>query len=657
MKKINHIIYLCFAFAALSLSSCESYLDRAPEATLSEDEAFKNFFNFQGFIDEIYNAIPDKDKPNWTTSYNLGEDEITNTTASGLDQLSTYFDLGNFWAWQSDYGNNVSWLDNSNTNISSNDRFTKSLWRGAWYCIRKANIGIANIEKMSGSEEEKAAILGQLYFFRAWWQFEIAVLFGGMPYIDQAYGAEIPELARLEFTEFADKAAADLRKAADLLPINWDDETYGQATLGNNGIRITKITALAYLGKCYLWAASPLVKHGAQVGALANGKTYDYDVAYAAKAADALGELLELVETGQTQYALAEFSYTDIYNHEKSTSALNSYSDLFYTIKNNFKMPGASETIFQNISANVVAIGSVYGFGLSWGPKVASLVPSSDFIRQVTANYVEYYGMANGLPITDAASGYDEKHPFRGRDPRFYHDIVFDGFKFVNTNIKEDSDKYLAYLNLSNGGWTRDDAKGSRTGYLIQKMAPHIINTYDKGQDWSAKYHANLPYMRLGDVYLMYAEACAAQGGASKASKTCAMTAEQAVNKIRDRVGAGHVGYTGDNVKFMDEIRRERAVELSFEAHRFDDLRRWLLLTEPGYTEKTAHTFDRVKVDAQEPYKMDDWYLTNDPADAEVKNFSEKVILTRNFTAKHYWLPFKKKDTEVYAAFAQNPGW
>ncbi len=659
MKKINYRIYLCLAIGVLLVSSCTTYLDRAPESTVSEDEAFKNFFNFQGFIDEIYNGIPDKNKPTWTTSYNLGEDEITNTTSSGLDQLSTYFDLGNFWAWQDDYGEDISWIDNVNTDVSSTSRFTKSLWRGAWYCVRKANLGIENIGKMSGTDDEKDAILGQLYFFRAWWQFEIAVLFGGMPYIDQAFDADIPELERLEFAEFADRAAEDFRKAADLLPIDWDDETYGQATLGSNGLRITKITALAYLGKCYLWASSPLIKHGAQVGGLASGLTYDYDVDYAEKAADALGELIALVEGGQTQYALAEFNYSDIYNHTKSASATSSYSELFYTIKNNFKMPGASETLLQNVSAQVVAIGSVYGFGLSWGPKVATLVPSSDYIRQITANYVEYYGMANGLPLDDANSGYDPNFPFRGRDPRFYHDVVFDGFKFVTTGIGEDSEKYLAYLNLSNGGWTRNDTNGSRTGYLIQKMAPHIINSYDKGYDWSAMYHSNLPYMRLGDVYLMYAEACAAMGGAAKSSSTYDLTALQAINTIRARVGAGEVGiaYTADEQLFMDEVRRERAVELSFEAHRFDDLRRWLLLTEPGYTSKTAHTFDRVKVDAQEPYKMDDWYLTNDPAEAEVKNLTETTILTRNFTAKHYWLPFKKKDTEVYAAFAQNPGW
>ncbi len=56
-------------------------------------------------------------------------------------------------------------------------------------------------------------------------------------------------------------------------------------------------------------------------------------------------------------------------------------------------------------------------------------------IHQPTANYVNYYGMANGLPLDDPESGFDPTHPFKGRDPRFYHDIIFDGFKYINTTI------------------------------------------------------------------------------------------------------------------------------------------------------------------------------------------------------------------------------
>ena len=107
----------------------------------------------------------------------------------------------------------------------------------------------------------------------------------------------------------------------------------------------------------------------------------------------------------------------------------------------------------------------------------------------------------------------------------------------------------------------------------------------------------------------------------------------------------------GDTVdqKFMDEVRRERAVELSFEGFRFNDLQRWLLLTEEPYTIKTSQEFERVE--------NEDFYKNNDPAEAEVRNFREETILKRVFGTKHYWFPLLDNDVYLYAEFPQNPGW
>ena len=67
--------------ATTTFTSCEDYLDKEPESTLSGDDAFKNFTNFQGFVEEIYNCIPDKEKCNWCPSWNWGDDEIFNPEA------------------------------------------------------------------------------------------------------------------------------------------------------------------------------------------------------------------------------------------------------------------------------------------------------------------------------------------------------------------------------------------------------------------------------------------------------------------------------------------------------------------------------------------------------------------------------------------------
>lgn len=634
-----------------SLSSCQDYLDKEPDSTVSADDAFANFRNFQGFVEEIYNCIPDKEKCNYCPSWNWGDDEIFNPEAD--NRMTHQVDLGNFRAWEST-GN---WLKRDGSSTST-DKFAHGIWNHAWYCIRKCNLGLQNIDKfVTGSAEEKKLIEGQLYFFRAWWHEEMMQYFGGMPYVDTYLdgNAEL-NLPRLSYRECADKAAADFRKAADLLPINWDKTSAGAATQGKNDLRINKIMALGYLGKTYLWAASPLMKNGAQIGASKNGKTYDYDQEYAKKAAEVFGELLSLVEAGQTQYALAEFKYSDIYNHEKSADANSCFSDIFYTKKQNWKMPGTVEAIFRGPSPDFN--GSNWNTSKVFGPKVQKVVAHDNVIHQPTANLVEAYGMANGEPIylvengqyvLNPKSGFDPKHPFKNRDPRFYHDIVFDGFKYLNGTPGQYAD--LQYCQLYTGGNMRPIENASRTGYFIQKLVPHTCNEVDKDYDWGAAFHCYLPYMRLADIYLMYAEACAAFGGATGKSSNFGKTAEDAINTLRDRCGAGHVApeFVADNHKFMDEVRREREVELSFEGFRFCDLQRWLLLTEAPYNQKFSQEFDRVE--------SADFYTKNDPKDARVANYRRELILTRNFNTKHYWFPLPIKETQLYPEFNQNPGW
>lgn len=643
-------IFKTFIYTAISvgltagMTACSDYLDKEADSTVSEETSFANFTNFQGYVEEIYNCIPDKEKCYWVTTFNWGDDEIMNT-GLGDAHLEHQIDLGNYRSWST---NDQDWLYRSSSNPTSTNKFDHSLWPHAWYCIRKANIGLENLDKMtSATQEERNLIAGQLYFFRAWWYEEIMQYFGGMPYLKHSIDANKQlDYPRLSFQECADSCAEDFRKAADLLPIDWDNTTVGKKTLGKNQLRVNKIAALGYLGKVLLWAASPLNEHGPE---LDGHDTYNYNTDYAKRAAEALGECLQLVESGKTQYSLAQFDYSDIYNHKKSGAAKSCYSDIFYTTGQNWLMPGSTEAIFRGPSSDFN--GSNWNFTKTWGTKVNSLVEHDNCIHMPTANYVDNYGMKNGLPITDPKSGFDPEHPFKNRDPRFYHDIVFDGFKYVNTTITTEADKDLQYCQLYTGGNIRSASNGSRTGYYTQKLVPHTANKYDGAYNWSGSLHTYLPYMRMADIYLMYAEACAAFGGATAKSSNFSKTAEGAINTLRDRVGAGHVGseYTADNHKFMDEVRRERAVELAFEGFRWADLDRWLLLTVYPYNTKTSIEFNRKE--------SNDWYKSHDPADAEVSGWKETTILTRVYGTKHYRFPLLDKDVYLFNDFKQNPGW
>lgn len=649
-KIYNSLCGLLLVSVSIPFVGCSDYLDREEDAIVSSDEAFKNFFNFQGYIEEMYNAIPDKEKSNASASeYNLGDDEIQNVSY-GEGRLTNQFDLGNFKAWTN---NGLTWLWNSSadpTALKGHDKSrSQALWQNAWYCIRKANLALENMDKLiDATQEERNLIEGQLYFFRAWWHEELMQWVGGLPYIDRTFGAsEEFTLPRLSFQECADRCAEDFRRAADLLPIDWDETEAGKRTLGKNGLRINKIAALGYLGKVYLWAASPLMVHGAQLGGT---KTYDYDKEYAKKAAEAFGELLSLVENGKTQYALVEFNFSNIYDHTKAKSASTCYTDLCYTLKQNWKYPGSTEAIFRG--ALPEGNTSLWNFVTQYGPKMNGLGVRGNVIKMATANYVNLYGMANGLPLSDDNSQFDSEHPYKGRDPRLYHDILFDGVKYLNKSLnKTHADYNYRYCTLSSNGLMRDVINGSRTGYFIHKLVPHTANSHDLAYKDNQAFQGYVAYMRLADIYLMYAEAGAAIGGASYKSTNFEKTAEDAINVLRDRCGVGHVGatYVADQYKFMDEVRRERAVELAFEGFRFNDLQRWLLLTEYPYNVKTSQEFDRMETDS--------YYEKNDPANARVANWNEKVILKRIYGTKHYWLPLPDNDVYLYPEFGQNPGW
>lgn len=613
----------------VATNSCEEYLDVKPENIVTETAAFENFTRFQGFTEELYMCIPDFTNAYWTNSWNWGEDEIQSTARDF--HFVVKIDNGNFLGWQSEHdGWQAGWMNRNRANMNTgNSRFNKDLYTLGWYGIRKANLGLANLDLLQeATQEEKDLIKGQLLFFRGWFHFQFMQYFGGLPYVDQVIPADKPiTLPRLSYAECAERAAADFRAAADLLPADWDNTVVGKRTETKNGLRINKIMALGYLGKNYLWAGSPLMNK-------ASTGSESYNTEFCKKASEAFAELLKITESGGSKHALLPFA---------------KYSDNFYTTGQNWAIPGGTEAIFRG--PYLGAHNSTYGTAKQYQP--APILTDGDVKFLPTANYVDNYGMANGLPIenptqADPVSGYDPSYPWRNRDPRFYNDIIYDGVKMVNGTMPANN-VANRIANLFTGGSYRNISTGSRTGYLLYKFIPITANMYDGGYDWGSNLNIHIPWMRLSDVYLMYAEATAvAYNSATAKDPSYSKTAVEAINFVRDRAGVGHVAsrFTSSLNAFLPELRRERAVELAFEGHRFNDLRRWLLLTKSPYTLKKSIEFDR-----------DASFNAATPKTNKVNNLRQVTILERNFSDKHYWLPLKNSDVSMYAEFFQNPGW
>jgi SusD family. len=632
-RYISKMLSIAFVLGVLGLSSCTDYLNKSPKSDINPDDPYKNFKNFQGFTEELYNCIPAMSSSDYHNSFNLGEDEYWEPDDTRL--LSYCIDQGDYWKWDNA---GYTWL-RTGGNPSTQAKADKGhLWGLCWYGIRKANIGIANLNKLTdATDEQKKLIAGQLYFFRGWFHFMLMQYWGGLPYIDQVLPADqVLNLPRLNYQATADKAAADFQTAADLLPIDWDQTESGKATLGANNYRINKIMSLAYLGKDLLWAGSPLMKSESKG---ATDKSYDED--YCKKAADAFALTLHLCDsTGR--YQLAPFA---------------NYTDLIYTHNQNGLIPGLKETMFME---NLSESGNRWRWNQVNDYRPMSLIASGLKVW-VPANYADYYGMANGLPIVDptqadAESGYDPEYPWKGRDPRFYHDIIYDGVQCSDASAK--SNEFYKYASLYTGGKFRTEsgAKAALTGYMLTKLCPPYITDADSYRENNTLV---LSFMRLADVYLMYAESAAAGYGSPTTSHgkvygtDYTLSAEGAINVIRDRAGVSHVAgkFLGNKADFMSEVRRERAVELAFEGHRFVDLRRWLLLTERPYTYKKSVEFDRA-TDVTNAKRYAD-----PKNNGHVKNLREVVLVERQLGQKHYWLPFLKADVNMYKEFKQNPGW
>lgn len=635
MKKFNKIYTLLFA-AALSLSSvsCTDYLDKAPGSDISPTEPYKNYTNFQGFLEQCYNDIPGLASTSWYHGcWNYGEDEYWQP--SEVRMLTNAIDQGNYWAWDEvQYSPFHSGIDLNAGNDVNRDAKGR-LWGMCWQGIYATNLGLENLGNLvDATQEEKNLIAGQLYFFRAFFHFQIMQYWGGIPYIDFLIPSDaVFNYPRLTYQACADKAAEDFKKAVELLPVDWDKTTVGKQTVGKNKFRPNKIAALCFLGKNYLWAGSPLMNEVSKENPdfkNVNG----YNKEYCQKAAEAFGEALKInKETGLYQL-----------------SSYDNYMNIFYTYDQGGKIPGEKEAIFYENSSNTNWV---------WN-QVTDYRPTSLIAGGIkvypTANYVDYFGMANGKPIKDitkkdADSGYDPEYPFKNRDPRFYDLFIYDGVKCVKS-AGQDAD--VQYASLYTGGKyrTATPSKDCFTGYCLKKFCDPYRNRFDDGGEREKFMRVLLSMIRLADVYLMYAESVAQGYGYKESSQAFNLSAVDAVNIVRNRAHVDNIAdeYLTNLDGFMSELRRERAVELAFEGHRFTDLRRWLLIDKAPYTQKMAVYFDRA-ADQKDVDRYDD------PKKNHVLNLKEEPLITRKFTSKHYWFPFLRKDVKMYPEFSQNPGW
>ena len=176
--KIKNIVILVLV---LSWTGCEDYLDQTPGQGITGDEVFSNFESMRGYLDNCYRALLDIHSWNSQllsrTSINALSDEA-GTLFSG--QLNRQINTG---AWFDRPGMGEIGWDSDRTG-----NFNASVLDNAFYALRITNTVLEQVAETGFlSTEQREQLIGQAYFFRGWYYFQVIQRLGGMPIFDRAY--------------------------------------------------------------------------------------------------------------------------------------------------------------------------------------------------------------------------------------------------------------------------------------------------------------------------------------------------------------------------------------------------------------------------------------------------------------------------------------
>ena len=400
----------------------------------------------------------------------------------------------------------------------------------SWTALRSVNTLLGNVDKCEDAEAAvKYTALAR--FFRAYFYYDKVKRFGDVPWYDKELFSDDPDLykARDSRELVMTNMLADIDYAIENLPTK-EEET-------SSPFRVNRWAALALKSRFCLYEGTYRKYHNLAL----EGNDYAYYLQQAADAAE------ELINSGE-------------YHLYSTDNPEEDYLMLF-----------AEED--ANPDEYILAIKFDYGMSVYHNATAHTLVPTQGR-PGLTRKLVNTYLMKDGTRFTDREGW--ETMPFteevKDRDPRLAQSIRTPGYHRIGqTDI-------LA-----------PDLSVSVTGYQPIKYVQDP--SASGGQvDRNDRSTCDLPVFRLAEVMLNFAEAKAELGTLTQEDL------DKSVNEIRDRVGMPHLdmaqananpdsylssadyGYTnvaGSNQGVILEIRRERAIELTQEGFRFDDLVRW----------------------------------------------------------------------------------
>ncbi len=435
------------------------------------------------------------------------------------------------------------------------------------------------------NEVEKNGWIAEVRVARAFYYLQLIKRYGGVPLIETPYETnhDFSIDKRASFEECADFIISECDKA--LATVESEGQSIGFRWQINDNERgkLTRAFACAVKSQTALYAASPLWNE--------NGSSkYTWE-----KTTEITKEALDLcLQHGFELYSQAP----------DPAIAQNAYAYYFIT-RSDPSRSWDRETIYETTSwrSNVWKFA---GTPITNGMEKAGAGPSQELIDSYemidgTQPILGYSDAEHLRPILNTASSYDPKNPYANRDPRFYASVYYNGaIRYLD---QPNGDVVETYVGGNCGISDKvTDIRYTRTGYYMRKF-----NNFKSGIGQDAD--GLMRIFRLAELYLNFAEAAYQAVGpdgqvASKVGAE-ALSARDAVNKIRVRAGIPALSSGMSKDSFEKRYRNERRVELAFEEHRFFDVRRWKILNETDdfvtgmkivKEEDGTFTYNRIKL-------------------------------------------------------------
>ena len=508
------ILAITFAAAALfGFSSCEDYFDDVPDNATSLEDVFTNRGQSLSWLTNVYHYIPD-----WSNRY----------AGTGGGDVSFYIGAATSegylpWDW-------VPALDIIHGTLYPSTGLVSNIWTNYYRAIQYANIYLANIDNNPNMDSvEKEWTKAECRSLRALFYFELMKFYGPVPVVgDRVYSVDDPltnmQLPRETVDSCFNYIIGELNSALNggHLVSQFTNGAYEAQMKGN----LTKEAVEGLLAEVYLFRASYLFNGDPYYQSLTNkdGTKLFPQQRDEQKWRDARDAAKRIIDNGKFRLALRDANGKLVSSVDKSCPFRSVFAasmgssdneELIYGRTNSGNETYCMVPRFQGLGSNYDKGGGAFSVPLEFidlyfTNKGLDINKDPDYFTYDTSD-PKYYPVRNPLSITQSkacidpltsyqyfspASGHSVLKQFYGREPRFYLAVTFQ-------NRPWDFDKSTPVeMNYNgNSGPNGNTHDYPIFGTIVRK------NYYAKESNIDM-----LPLLRLGEVYLNYAEACAELG-------------------------------------------------------------------------------------------------------------------------------------------------